>query len=198
MKKPFFLLLLAGIVNQSNSQVRFGPTAGILLPAKQDRLPFYNRKTDWYAGAFSQILLTSRWRLWPELHYSLRVYDFTYGGSPVKQVYKFKYLTAPVLVMYHPLEHFDFFTGPEFSYLLHATHIFYDDPPSTKYNETETFTKLNIGMDVGMNYTIGRALGVTLRYYYGFITAQQTYPNPNYSNPNYSHSQVSCGLYYKL
>lgn len=193
MKKLFFLLLLAGIVNQSNSQVRFGPTAGILLPAKQNRLPFYNRKTAWYAGAFSQIPLTSRWRLWPELHYSLRVYDFTYGGSPVKQVYKFKYLNAPVLVMYHPLEHFDFFTGPAFSYLLSASHILYSAHPATRINETKTFPQLYTSIDIGVNFTIGHTLGTTLRYNYGFSTAQQNSPNPNYS-----HSQVNCGLYYKL
>ncbi|MBF8148867.1 PorT family protein [Winogradskyella sp. F6397] len=185
MKKLCFVALLAtlGFTQQSNAQdIEFGAKAGLNISNFTGGDADRNSLVGFHVGFISEIPLSEKFSLQPELLYSTQ-------GSEAQDVVKIKvdYLAIPVMAKYYLTEGFSLEVGPQFSFLVNdkAEYIDSDLPDA----DTDA-SSVDIGANVGLGYNLNSKLFVQARYNFGISTVAE--------NPDITNSVFQVGLGYKF
>lgn len=158
MKTSVLILLLSACYFTSSlAQVSFGVKGGINLnsivtkdipsssPSNQSEMA-----VGFHIGLFSQIKLTQRINLIPEIQYSQRGVKYTSGGN--SGTINVNYLEFPALVSYS-IKSFAIDFGPQVAYRLSSTIDIYKD--------------FDFGLVGGVRFNFAKDFFVIGRYYYG-------------------------------
>lgn len=109
----------------------------------------------------------------PELIFSGKGYKYNGNLNETKNTSsRLNYLVGSFLVGYKIDNKTFLLIGPDVGYLLSAYNIW---PTKQKFNVYKNYpTKLDIGLDIGLQYKIFTNLGLEIRYNYGFKTIYRT------------------------
>lgn len=152
-----------------------------------------------HAGALVKIAVTKGFFLRPEIQYSRKGYRFPAIGSDGAGNLRYHYVTLPLLAGIPIGQKFSFLVGPEFGYLVKANSKFATDTRDV----TANFQRFDWGLDLGGAWQITSALGVEIRYNYGFrglikgITTDEN-GNPTGSDRDGANRVIQAGLFYLL
>lgn len=161
MKKVFLLLAASLFVTAANAQdVSFGLKAGASLANLTYKLDeeseTYNRKTGFYAGAFTNIAFSESLSFNPELLFSLE------GAKDEDEKINFGFVNIPLLLRYNA-EGFHAETGPQLGLMLSAKAKYEDEEEDIK----EFFSTTSFAWAIGLGYKLDNGIGVGARYNLG-------------------------------
>jgi hypothetical protein len=157
----------------SYSQVRFGVKSGINIATMKDINNHPKNRLGWYGGGFANIHIHKKIVLQPELFFSGKGYKYIGNlNENEKSSSRINYLTGSVLLGYKIDNKTSMFLGPEVGYLVSAHNIW---PTKQAFNVYKNYpTKLDIGLDIGLSYTVLNNVGLEIRYSYGFKSIYRT------------------------
>lgn len=192
--RAFFLICFLSIICGSGfGQVSFGLKGGVNLnnivtkdvPAS---IPFINQNDvaiGFHIGLFSQIKLTDRLSLIPELQYSQRGVKYTSGGN--SRTIKVNYLELPILASYS-IKSFAIDFGPQVSYRLSSTIDAYKD--------------FDFGLIGGARFNFAGNFSMIAKYYYGLTAISEiAFTNSNgqsLGNAGDYSRNIQFGIGYKI
>lgn len=164
------------------------------------------------AGFFYYKPIGERYFFQPELNYAAKggssinnqFSNSTYTGS-LESRQDLRYLSLPLLFGVHSAgkELFNFYLGPEISYLLSAKQTVITDT-STYTSKISSIRKIDLSIDFGSEYRIYRGFGADFRYSLGLFNILK--PSTEFYNIGTGASQANVklknnmfllGLYYK-
>ncbi|WP_417859858.1 porin family protein [Winogradskyella sediminis] len=185
MKKLCFLVLLAtfGLIQKNYAQdIEFGAKAGLNISNFTGGDADRNSLFGFHVGVISEIPLSEKFSLQPELLYSTQ-------GSEAQDVVKIKvdYLAIPILAKYYLAKDFSLEVGPQFSFLVNDKGEYID---SDLPDEDTDASSVDIGANVGFGYNLSSNLFVQARYNFGISTVAE--------NPDIKNSVFQAGLGYKF
>ena len=164
MRIGYSLLILCSLMcHVSFSQVEFGVKAGAnLATVSVTELPdnSFNpeMKAAYHFGFFANSQVNEKISLTTDLLYSNK------GLNNYKANFKFHYINVPILINYAISDNLKIGLGPEVGILMSAYFKLNDDnfDVSTFYNN-----KIDVGLDVGVEYSINEIFTAGVRYNYG-------------------------------
>lgn len=174
MKKTTFLLLAALFVYSSNAiaqKINYGAKAGLnvsnLYGNNQDK----NSLVTFHAGLFTQIEISEKLNIQPELLYSRQ-------GADLNSLYKAKldYISIPIQFKYNVLPKFFLQAGPQVSFLVSDKAIFYDDNIGTLDTDAKS---VDFGFNTGFGLHLADGIFTEARYNFGISTVAE---NPDIKN----------------
>ena len=167
MRKASLFFVAIILFKCSSGQIKLGIKTGMNIATTKNLIAFPKNRVGWYAGGFAKIPIQNRFFLQPELLYSTKG-DGVNQIPDTKTVLRFNYFNAPILLGYK-IDHKTFFlVGPELGYLATARMVING---TENLNVTKNYpNKLDVGLDVGINYEIIKEIGLEVRYNYGFKT----------------------------
>lgn len=201
MRKLCFVMAIIALCNvPARAQVKTGLKAGINInTVKYRNSDAEMASVGYHAGALAQISIARGFFIRPEVQYSRKGYRFPAMGSDGSGTVRFHYIAVPLLAGF-PIGHkLAFLVGPEFGFLTKASSKF----STFTRNVTNNFQKFDWGLDLGGTYQLTSALGVEVRYNYGFrgliqgITTDEN-GNPTGSDRNGANRVFQAGLFYLL
>ncbi len=150
------------------SQVSFGVKSGINIATTEGLYAYPKNRIGWYAGGFAAIPLYKKFFLQPELLYSSKGDRTLYqAGADSKSVTRLNFINIPILFGYKIDKKTSVVFGPEFGYLESAQLKYSSEFMNVSKNYPPKF---EVGLDVGINYSITKKIGAEVRYNYGFNT----------------------------
>ena len=205
-------ILLIGIflitlnINAQDKQIEFGIKGGLnysgFIDNNDDDIPAdYKGKIGFHLGGFIEFKVSEKVSLRPELLYSQQGSNFTIDGadlnifSPdpifvteIDGEIRESLLLLPVIAEYKLNEKLSLEFGPQFGYSLNRE-IEYDNNPLSfgGFLRNDDEEKFEVGISLGLGYSMTDELGISLRYNYGIIERQ-----------NLNTSVIQLGMYYKL
>jgi opacity protein-like surface antigen len=209
MTKPLLLialfLLTLNTYGQDN-QIEFGIKGGLNYSSfsdnNNDDIPAdYKGKIGFHLGGFVEFGISEKISIRPELLYSQQGSNFTINSSDlnifspdpifitsIDGEIKESLLLLPVLVEYKMSEKLSLEFGPQFGYSLNRE-VEYDNNPFNfdGFLRNEDEEKFELGLSLGLGYSLFDNLGISLRYNYGIIERQ-----------NLNTSVFQLGMNYKL
>ncbi|WP_412559780.1 porin family protein [Winogradskyella sp. MIT101101] len=185
MKKLLFAIAFTaiGFTQHTNAQdVTFGAKAGLNVSNFSGGDADRNSLIGFHVGAVSEISLSERFSLQPELLYSRQ-------GSEAQDVVKIKldYLAIPIMAKYYLADDFSIEVGPQFSFLVNDKGEYIDSDLPDEDTDAESF---DIGANVGLGYNISSDIFVQARYNFGISTVAE--------NPDIKNSVFQLSLGYKF
>ncbi|WP_179318497.1 porin family protein [Winogradskyella helgolandensis] len=185
MKKLLVVVALAalGLTEKTNAQdIEFGAKAGLNISNFTGGDADRNSLIGFHVGFISEIPLSEKFSLQPELLYSRQ-------GSEVQDVVKIKvdYLAIPIMAKYYVADRFSLEVGPQFSFLVNDKGEYID---SDLPDEDTDASSVDIGANVGLGYNLGSNLFVQARYNFGISTVAE--------NPDIKNSVFQVALGYKF
>ncbi|TVZ08705.1 outer membrane protein with beta-barrel domain [Cellulophaga sp. RHA_52] len=174
MKKTTFLLLAALFVYSSNAiaqKINYGAKAGLnvsnLYGNNQDK----NSLVTFHAGFFTQVEISEKLNIQPELLYSRQ-------GADLNSLYKAKldYISIPIQFKYNVLPKFFLQAGPQVSFLVSDKAVFYDDNIGTLDTDAKS---VDFGFNTGFGLNLGAGIFTEARYNFGITTVAE---NPDIKN----------------
>lgn len=209
MKKTFLLIGIFLLVINSygqDSQIEFGIKGGLNYSSfadnNDDDIPAdYKGKIGFHLGGFVEFEISEKISIRPELLYSQQSSDFTINGAdlnifnPNDDIFitsingeiKESLLLLPIIVEYSLSEKFNLEFGPQFGYSLNREVEFEDNPLGGGFIRNDDEEKFELGVGLGVGYSLSDDLGISLRYNYGIIERQ-----------NLNTSVIQLGMNYKL
>jgi hypothetical protein len=173
MKTVFLVIVLSLLIGYSSfSQVRFGLKAGTSFTnVAMHKMPdTFNSDVQlaYHAGVFGSLPLSERISIGADLLYSNKGYRNYNEGYQYPDLYfyeRFQYLSIPLMLNYELVDKLTVGIGPEVGFLLAASATIEDNwfDTSTLYNNP-----VDVGLNLGSEYTINERLITGARYYYGF------------------------------
>ncbi|SDG86813.1 porin family protein [Winogradskyella thalassocola] len=185
MKKIYIVVVLAtlGLMQKTNAQdVQFGAKAGLNISNFSGGDADRNSLIGFHVGFISEIPLSEKFSLQPELLYSRQ-------GSEAQDVVKVKvdYLAIPIMAKYYLAKDFSLEVGPQFSFLVNDKGEYID---SDLPDEDTDASSIDIGANVGLGYNLNSNMFVQARYNFGISTVAE--------NPDIKNSVVQVSLGYKF
>jgi hypothetical protein len=183
---------------RSSAQVNIGAKAGLNLSTAKN-IATDNNKAKWgaNAGILAQFNIQKKFMIQPEVLYSAKGFKFsTQSGNGTLN---FSYISIPILAGFRPSEKFTVLLGPELGFLTKANSKF----EGTNNDVTENFRKFDLGIDIGIAYTIKNGWGIEFRYNHGFddlvdVTITDTLGNEIGTDKRGSNRVLQLGLFYKF
>ncbi|GGW55478.1 outer membrane protein with beta-barrel domain [Winogradskyella epiphytica] len=182
MKKLCFAILFAtvGLMQQTNAQeVQFGAKAGLNVSTFSGGDADRNSLIGFHAGFISEIPLSEKFSLQPELLYTTQ-------GSEANGNVKVKvdYIALPIMAKYYLADGFSLEVGPQFSFLVNDK-IEFEDSILPEFDTDAA--NIDVGANIGLGYNLGDNMLVQARYNFGITTVAE---NPDVKNSVF---QVSLG-----
>jgi hypothetical protein len=201
MKKYCFLVVafIAGNLS-ARAQVEIGLKAGMNVNTVKYRKAEPNTASIGFnVGVLTQITVNKSFFIQPELLYSVKGYRSTLVGYNGYTTSRLNYINLPILAGFPISQQLAFLIGPEFGYMVKAA---YKEGGAT-LNATDLYQRFDWGLDLGATYKFTPALGVEVRYNYGFrgiVRGITTDDNgvPNGSNKDGANRVFQAGLFYLL
>lgn len=176
MKKVLLVSLLFFAVAAVQAQVTFKPGIRAGVNLSQITNTDLDSKTDFYVGGFAALKLSKFYTLQPEINYSrqgaegdVRVYDNNTGDYTNKNIdVKLQYLSFCALSKFTFNDSFNVHVGPTFDIITNS--------------DRNTYNDVDLGVTLGLGYTLPFGLGIEARVKKGIVEAVDTY---DYSNNDY-------------
>jgi hypothetical protein len=191
MKKVVLVSLLFFAVLAVQAQVTFKP--GVRLGANFSQITNteLGSRTDFYIGGFGALKLSKFYTLQPEITYSrqggegdVRVYDNNTGDYTNQNLdVKLQYLSFCALSKFTFNDSFNVHLGPTFDIITNSDRYTYND--------------VDLGVTLGLGYTLPFGLGIEARVKKGLIEAVDTY-SYNYDNSYYYDGNTGTNLVFSL
>lgn len=164
MKKIYLTLVTLTILSNAFGQVSFGPRIGANLANIQIDASVDNKAIlRFHAGGFLRARLTKKLFVQPELLYSIKGFNAPSIDFIEDHDILLSYIATPILLGYHINKKVSVILGPEFGFLTEAK----ADYGEASFDQTESYNKVDIGVDLGISFTPTKKLGFDLRYNYG-------------------------------
>ena len=147
------------------SQVQVGVKGGINIANVKYRDSDPNTPSvSFNGGVLAKIDLSKGFFIRPEVQYSVKGYRFPSMGANGTGTLRLNYAAVPILAGFPIGDKFQGLIGPEFGFLTKATSVF----SGNKVDMSDSYQHFDWGLDLGATYKITDALGVEVRYNYGF------------------------------
>ena len=191
----FFTFL---IFSGSYAQVHVGLKAGLNLANVRNEGQVNNKaRIGFYAGGVLQSALADNLFVQPELLYSVKGYRALATASTGEALVSLNYIALPVLLNYQPTEKLSLLAGPEVGFLSSAKSRL----EGYTYNVSNSYRKIDLGMDLGLSYKLTNSIGADLRYNYGIkdlmhIVYTDQNGNINGQGKAGANQVLQLGLYY--
>ena len=198
MKKNFLiiLILLASIsINAQTTEIKFGLKSGINISkytpdvyAGNSRILDYQGKIGFYIGGYSNIYISEKFRIQPELLFSnqgtIAVFeDITLidsNGIPIVNQEDIKYkinesvVSLPILLQYFVSEKFNLEGGIQLSYIINRKEEVLENPfnqflGNNFQNNNMENDKFDLGFNIGLGYKILENVRINTKYFLGII-----------------------------
>ncbi len=172
MKKKVLLIVMLCMGFVAKSQINFGAKLGMNRTNIKDIHGSSDPRYGFQIGAFAQIPFNSeenQFYIQPELNYSQQ--GEKNQGDGVDEIYKFDYLTIPVLFRaYFSEEEDEFFgeIGPQFGFLI-SDKVDILNNATIKENPNEKYNGFDMGATAGIGFSLNRKFEIFARYYVGFV-----------------------------
>jgi len=195
MKKLILLLITIYTISNLNAQsskreegIQFGLKAGINASNFSGDLKDNKMRNGLHIGFVSEIIISDKFSLQPELLYSAQGYKDETPGAFSKQ--KFDYVNLPVLVKYYVANNISIEAGPQVGYLINA--INRNNDGNTTIPEQ---SKVDFGVDLGLSYELNNGIFFQGRYNLGITNVNAS---SNASAFTYANSvfQLSIGCFF--
>lgn len=184
MKKLILLLVCVASFVATQAQAKFGIKSGLNFANLTNDIEG-DMKLSFYAGAFANVPVASRFSVQPELVFSRQGTRFDDPGDDIK--WRLNYLNVPILGQYNDPSGFYAEMGPQFGFLLHAK--VKDDGDVRSANSSFKSFDLSWGFGAGFNFT--QQAGIGLRWNLGLT---DVWDHPGTAN----NSVLQVGATYRL
>lgn len=165
MKRTILSLVTLLLLSSAHAQAHFGIKAGAnLANVKYEGQDNYKARIAFYAGGLMQYALAENLFVQPELLYSVKGFRALATATTGEAVVSLNYVALPVLLNYQPTENLSLLAGPELGFLASAK----SKLEGYTYNVSNSYRDIDLGMDLGVSYKLGKNLGADLRYNHGF------------------------------
>ncbi len=197
MKKNFLiiLILLANIsMNAQTNKMNFGLKSGINMSkytpdayAGNSRIVEYQGKIGFYIGGYSNIKISEKFRIQPELLFSnqgtkrvfedISVFDSNgtlIGTSDIEETINESVISLPIILQYFTNEKFNLESGIQLGYVINRKQETTKDPfelnqGNNSQNNNTNYDKFDLGINLGLGYKISEKLRINTRYFLGLI-----------------------------
>lgn len=197
MKQLFLLLLLFSLSTISYSQVDIGVKSGMNIATTKDLIQYPKNRIGWYCGAFARIPIYKKFFFQPELLYSSKGHKTTDLAGGEEITLRLNYINTPILFGYYIDKKTSILIGTELGYLLSARGLLSN---KVRFDQTDSYPKkIDLGLDIGIAYTIYKNFGIEIRYNYGFKHMYNTDANGIRRGESLGGNRVfQIGLHYRL
>ena len=197
MKKFIICLSLSFLGTVCYSQVNFGIKSGMNIATTKGLYAFPKNRIGWYGGGFVQIPLKRKLFLQPELLYSSKGNGFTESDPGASSVLRFNYLNIPLQLGYKIDQKTSFFFRPELGLLMSVQKTY---GGNENYDVSKGYpSKFDVGINMGLNYTIIKSIDIGVRYNYGLKTLYSVDAVGNrHTEKKGAHRVFQAGLNYHL
>jgi opacity protein-like surface antigen len=163
MKKIFMIIVCASTFVVAKAQVSYGIKGGVNLSnIIGSDAEGAKAKVGFHVGAFSQIPVTDKFSIQPELLYSAQGAKYEASGEDDVKINS-GFLNIPVLAKYTAASGFYGETGPQLGFLMSAKAKQGDDKTDVK----EFYKTTDFAWAFGIGYKSSSNVGVDLRYNLG-------------------------------
>jgi opacity protein-like surface antigen len=163
MKKIFMIIVCASTFVVAKAQVSYGIKGGLNLSnIIGSDAEGAKAKIGFHAGAFSEIPVTDKFSIQPELVYSAQGAKYEESGEDAVKINS-GFLNIPVLAKYTAASGFYGETGPQLGFLMSAKAKQGDDKTDVK----EFYKTTDFAWAFGIGYKTSSNVGVDLRYNLG-------------------------------
>ena len=198
MKKNFLiiLILLTNIsINAQTTEIKFGVKSGINMSkytpdvyVGNSRILDYQGKIGFYIGGYSNIKISEKFRIQPELLFSnqgtIAVFeDITLtdsNGIPIGNEEDIKYkinesvVSLPILLQYFVSEKFNLEGGIQLGYIINRKEEVLENPfnqflGNNFQNNNMENDKFDLGFNIGLGYKILENVRINTKYFLGII-----------------------------
>lgn len=145
----------------------FGIKGGLNISNMMGDLNDNNLRTSIHLGVVSEIVISDRVSLQPELLYSGQGYsDGSIVGFSRK---KYNYITLPILAKINVIDQVSVEAGPSLGFLIGAKH-----KTDTSNTSIDGASFLDFGLNLGATYELKNGIFFSSRYNYGLINANNS------------------------
>ncbi|WOC39955.1 porin family protein [Polaribacter sp. HL-MS24] len=197
MKKNFLiiLILLANIsINAQMTKMNFGLKSGINMSkytpdvyVGNSRIVEYQGKIGFYIGGYSNIKISKKFRIQPELLFSnqgtKRVFEdislfdsngILIGVSDIEETINESVISLPIILQYFINEKFNLESGIQLGYVINRKQETTKDSfglnqGNNSQNNNTNYDKFDLGFNLGLGYKISEKLRINIRYFLGLI-----------------------------
>ncbi len=164
MIKVIALSFILFVFLNANAQVQFGAKAGANYSSVKGIGSTDKSRIGVYGGLMTNINLTKKIFVRPEILYSSKGERFPSTSFNSKGTIRYNYISAPILFGFSPNENISVMAGPEFNFLVNVNSIF----DESNHDLTKNFEKVDLAIDAGAAYKINHYLSAEVRYSHGF------------------------------
>ena len=186
------------LLSHSFGQNDIGIKGGLnVLTIKNENWKADDVKLGVNCGVFANIRTKGDIFFRPELLYSNKGFKFSANSTKNSGVLNLHYISLPLLSGLR-LDKFEILLGPEVSFLAYASSKY----EGSSRGVTDTYRRIDLGLDLGMTYNLKQYLGLDIRYCYGFKIlkgAVKTHPLIDYVPIQQgSNRSLEIGVFYKF
>ena len=174
-------MFMLGIVGAQ--EVKFGLKAGAnSATLTGDTNDNTRSKIGFDLGFFSEILITEKWAIQPELLYSAQGYKVNKNATLLH------YVNMPVMINFFVTKYFNLEAGPHVGFLTSAKTKFDDGKVDTKdlYKDVkDSYNSINCGLNFGAGYGITPNASLNFRYSLGLTNIVNNKSDQNFKNQDF-------------
>ncbi len=150
----FTALMVVMALSAKAQQVSGGIKSGLTMSnlyIEKDDIDDENSRFGFHAGLFSQIMILEKIGIQPELLFTTKGTEATYGGIFDQTVnFNLNYLEVPVFVLVRPIGILEFHAGPYVGLLVNSTVEYSGTIDDVDEIDRDNFSTLDYGIGVGM------------------------------------------------
>jgi hypothetical protein len=197
MKKHILIILILLVsisVNAQTSKMKFGIKSGINLSkytpemyVGNSRLADYQGKIGFYIGGYSNIKISEKFKIQPELLFSnqgtkrvfedISVFDSNgtlVGVSDIEETINESVISLPIILQYFINDKFNLEGGIQLGYVINRKQETTKDPfglnqGNNSQNNNTNYDKFDLGFNLGLGYKILENVRINTRYFLGLI-----------------------------
>jgi len=197
MKKNILIILILFVsisVNAQTSKMKFGIKSGINISkytpemyVGNSRLANYQGKIGFYLGGYTNIEISNKFKIQPELLFSSqgtkRIFEdisltdsngILLGVSDIEETINESVISLPIILQYFINEKFNLESGIQLGYVINRKEETTKDPfglnqGNNSQSNNTNYDKFDLGFNLGLGYKILENLRINTRYFLGII-----------------------------
>ena len=170
-------------------EVKFGIKGGLNLANISGDVEGNTSKLGFQIGGFTEIEITEKFSVQPELLFSTQGTKFDFEGTKVE--FNLSYLNIPVMLKYYVADKFILETGPQIGLLMNAKLKGGGDSLDVKDN----FKSIDFGVNFGTAYNFSENISAGLRYNLGLSNISKSVDG---DTANIKNNVISLSVGYKF
>ncbi|WGH75976.1 porin family protein [Tenacibaculum tangerinum] len=197
MKKNIFIILILFFsisINSQNTKMQFGIKSGINmskytpeLNVENTRLADYQRKIGFYIGGYTNIKISQKFKIQPEILFSSqgtkRVFeDISLTDSngeliisgDIEEKISESVISTPITLQYFINNEFNLEGGIQLGYIMNRKQEITKNPLDSFFgnnsqNINTNYDKFDLGFNIGLGYEVFENMRINTRYFHGLI-----------------------------